>query len=257
MAILFILLMVLVIINTVLLGILVKGLQKVFREQHAVDLNNVQISHRLDCLDNQGHLFLKKLEDLDQIMKHCDTFMGVEQAKSKAMSSWLEEMRADHKAIAQGIEDRYEMIYEEFKAIREAIEMKGELAKRIKKAKDLEISRQEKVTKAKQLKEAGKSNKDIAKELGVAESTVRIYLKEPGLISPDEEDPLGMPQIDDPAAYHKYVDRIVDEKLNTEAVDGKSITYCPFSATHGECDVACSDACHDCIESARAFNLQD
>ena len=214
-----------------------------------------EAKNKVECVDHNTHTLVKNQKE------HHDAFLQLEETKSKAFSSLRDKIDQEHKALAQGIEDRYQNVYDEFQHISEQLGepheccCQGEVNLQL----PLEIPRTpvgEKVLKAKQLKEAGKSNKEIADLLGVAESTVRGYLKRPGVTSPDEVDHIGMPQIDDPASYHKFVHKVVDEKLN-EATDGKTIDYCPFSATHRECDVACSDACIDCVVSAGAFNLLD
>lgn len=262
MAFMFIAMMALTILNSVLLIMVVKEQKDFYKNGPAFKLELQYLRNKLDCLDSIEHMILKQVKTLDMlpdIRKHCDTMMDIERAKTKAISSMRDEIKEEHKGICAGIEDRYNMIYEEFKDIREMMVNGGHLPKGPSPTADeKETKRNELIQKAKLLKQAGSSVGFIAAELGISETTVRKYLKMvPGLISPDEEDHLGMPQIDDPAAYHKYVDRVVDGKLNTEAVNGKTVTACPFDATHGECETACSDACHDCIVSARAFNLLD
>lgn len=264
MAFLLILMMVVEIIAVILLGVVLMRLQKTVTMWSELAKEFARIHNRLDCLDNQGHLFLKKTEALDvlpYIKSHCDNMLELEKAKSKGIAAWREENEEQHKTILSGIEDRYDMIYAEFKDIKGTLGSStpltptGEARSAAQEAKARK--KEEKVLLVKKLKESGMSNKDISKETGIPESTVRSYLKSPGLISPDEEDHLGMPQIDDPAAYQKYVDRIVNEKLDNEAVNGMIVDTCPFNPTHGTCPTACSDACHDCVESAWAFNMQD
>lgn len=264
MAFLLILMMVAEIIAVILLGVVLMRLQKTVTKWDELVKEFARIHNRLDCLDNQGHLFLKKTEALDvlpYIKSHCDNMLELEKAKSKGIAAWREENEVQHKTILSGIEDRYDMIYAEFKDIKGTLGSStpltptGEARSAAQEAKARK--KEEKILLVKKLKESGMSNKDISKETGIPESTVRSYLKSPGLISPDEEDHLGMPQIDDPAAYQKYVDRIVNEKLDNEAVNGMIVDTCPFNPTHGTCPTACSDACHDCVESAWAFNMQD
>lgn len=214
-----------------------------------------EVKNKVECVDHNIHTLAKNQKE------HHDAFLELEKTKSEAFASFRGETEQEHKALAQGIEDRYQNVYDEFQHISEHLGEPHECCchGEVNLQRPLDIPRTpvgEKVLKAKQLKEAGKSNKEIADLLGVAESTVRGYLKRPGITSPDEKDPLGMPQIDDPASYYKFVHKVVDEKLN-EATDGKTIGYCPFSATQDPCDYACSDACIDCVVSARAFNLLD
>lgn len=209
------------------------------------------VTNKVECVDFNIHTLVKNQEEYHK------TFLNIEKEKTLALDAIRKKNDIDHKVIADGVEERYQMVYEEFRQIKELLNAPHECCcNSDDKTSSPPTPTGEKIMLAKQLKEAGKTVKEIAAQLGVAESTVRGYLKKPGLISPDEEDPLGMPQIDDPAAYHKFVHKVVDEKLNG-ATDGKTIDWCPFSATHGTCDVACSDACIDCIQSARAFNLQD
>ena len=264
MAFILIFMMALAIVDTIILLVVLSGMKRSGERFRSIPTDMSAINNRLDCLDNQGHLFIKKLESLENniidIQKHCSMVMDIEKAKVKALETTRRDIAAEHQAICSGIEDRYNMIYEEFKGIRD-IMVNGGMAKggqeRKTKADDVKKKKAENMQLARTLKDAGKTNAEIAKELGVAESTVRTYLKQPGIISPDEEDHLGAPQIDDPAGYQKFVNRIVDENLNKKAVNGKTVDRCPFDDTHGECDSACSDACHDCVVSARAFNLLD
>lgn len=214
-----------------------------------------EVKNKVECVDHNIHTLAKNQKE------HNDAFLELEKTKSEAFASFRGKTEQEHKALAQGIEDRYQNVYDEFQHISEQLGEPHECCCQgeVNLQRPLDIPRTpvgEKVLKAKQLKEAGKSNKEIADLLGVAESTVRGYLKRPGITSPDEKDPLGMPQIDDPASYYKFVHKVVDEKLN-EATDGKTIGYCPFSATQDPCDYACSNACIDCVVSARAFNLLD
>lgn len=214
-----------------------------------------EAKNKVECVDHNTHTLAKNQKE------HHDAFLQLEKTKGEAFASFRDKTEQEHKALAQGIEDRYQNVYDEFQHISEHLGEPHECCCQgeVNLQRPLDIPRTpvgEKVLKAKQLKEAGKSNKEIADLLGVAESTVRGYLKRPGITSPDEKDPLGMPQIDDPASYYKFVHKVVDEKLN-EATDGKTIGYCPFSATQDPCDYACSGACIDCVVSARAFNLLD
>ena len=206
-----------------------------------------ETKNKVECVDHNTHTLVKNQKE------HHDAFLQLEKTKSGAFGSLRDKIEQEHKALAQGIEDRYQNVYDEFQHISEQL---GEPHECCCQGDTPKPTVNEKVLKAKQLKEAGKSNKEIAEQLGVAESTVRGYLKRPGITSPDEVDSVGMPQIDDPAAYHKFVHKVMDEKLN-EATDGKTIDYCPFSATQDPCDYACSDACIDCVVSARAYNLLD
>lgn len=206
-----------------------------------------EAKNKVECVDHNTHTLVKNQKE------HHDAFLQLEETKSKAFSSLRDKIDQEHKALAQGIEDRYQNVYDEFQYISEQL---GEPHECCCQGDAPKPTVNEKVLKAKQLKEAGKSNKEIAEQLGVAESTVRGYLKRPGITSPDEVDSVGMPQIDDPAAYHKFVHKVMDEKLN-EATNGNTIGYCPFSATQDPCDYACSDACIDCVVSARAYNLLD
>lgn len=214
-----------------------------------------EVKNKVECVDHNTHTLVKNQKE------HHDSFLQLEKTKSEAFASFRDKIEQEHKALAQGIEDRYQNLYEQFQFISERLGEPHECCCQV----DVDLKRQldiprtpvgEKVLKAKQLKEAGKTVKEIADQLGVAESTVRGYLKRPGITSPDEVDSIGMPQIDDPAAYHKFVHKVVDEKLN-EATNGNTIGYCPFSATQDPCDYACSDACIDCVVSARAYNLLD
>ena len=214
-----------------------------------------EVKNKVECVDHNTHTLVKNQKE------HHDSFLQLEKTKSEAFGNLRDKIEQEHKAIAQGIEDRYQNLYEQFQYISEHLGEPHECCCQgeVNLQRPLDIPRTpvgEKVLKAKQLKEAGKTVKEIADQLGVAESTVRGYLKRPGVTSPDEVDHIGMPQIDDPAAYHEFVSKVVDEKLN-EATDGKTIDYCPFSATQEPCDHACSDACIDCVVSARAFNLLD
>jgi len=264
MAFILIFMMALAIVDTIVLLVAAGWTKKTLEKIRGFSLELQTMNNRLDCLDNQGHMFIKKLNVLDGIEdleKHCSMMMDIEKAKVKALETFRQEIATEHKAICAGIEDRYNMIYEEFKAVKDILEggdkKTGKGEERAANATNAKKKKEENTRLARSLKEAGMTNAEIAKEIGVSESTVRGYLKQSGIISPDEEDHLGAPQIDDPAGYYKFVNRIVDEKLNKEAVNGKTVTQCPFDATHGECDSACSDACHDCVVSARAFNLLD
>lgn len=209
-----------------------------------------EAKNKVECVDHNTHTLVKNQKE------HHDAFLQLEKTKSEAFASFRDKTEQEHKALAQGIEDRYQNVYDEFQHISEQLGEPHECCCQDQSKDTPRTPFGEKVLKAKQLKEAGKSNKEIAEQLGVAESTVRGYLKRPGVTSPDEVDHIGMPQIDDPASYHKFVHKVVDEKLN-EATDGRTIDYCPFSATQDQCDHACSDACIDCAVSARAFNLLD
>lgn len=214
-----------------------------------------EVKNKVECVDHNTRMLVRSQKE------HHDSFLQLEKTKSEAFGSFRDKTEQEHKALAQGIEDRYQNLYDQFQYISEHLGETHECCCQV----DADLKRTfdsprtpvgEKVLKAKQLKEAGKTVKEIADQLGVAESTVRGYLKRPGVTSPDEVDHIGMPQIDDPAAYHKFVNKVVDEKLN-EATGGRTIGYCPFSATQDPCDYTCSDACIDCVVSARAYNLLD
>ena len=241
--------------NAVLAVIALKRVDDLRSYLNTLQYDIQAVGGRVECVEHNTHTLVKNQKE------HHESFLQLEETKSKAFGNLRDKIEQEHKALAQGVEDRYQNLYDQFQYISEHLgephecNCQGE----VNLQRPLDIPRTpvgEKVLKAKQLKEAGKSNKEIAEQLGVAESTVRGYLKRPGVTSPDEVDHIGMPQIDDPAAYHKFVHKVVDEKLNN-AVDGKTIDYCPFSATQDPCDYACSDACIDCVVSARAFNLLD
>ena len=237
--------------NAVLTVIALKRVDDIRSYLNTLQCDIQEVKNRVECVDHNIH----------EIVRHNRDILQVEKVKSESWSSFRDKTEQEHKALAQGIEDRYQNLYEQFQYISERLGEPHECCCQgeVNLQRPLDIPRTpvgEKVLKAKQLKEAGKTVKEIADQLGVAESTVRGYLKRPGVTSPDEVDHIGMPQIDDPAAYHKFVHKVVDEKLN-EATNGNTIGYCPFSATQDPCDYACSDACIDCVVSARAFNLLD
>lgn len=241
--------------NAVLTVTVLKRIDVVRSFLNTLQCDIQEVKNKVECVDHNSHMLVKNQKE------HYDAFLQVETAKSEAFASFRDKTEQEHKALAQGIEDRYQNLYEQFQYISERLGEPHECfcQEEVNLQRPLDIPRTpvgEKVLKAKQLKEAGKTVKEIADQLGVAESTVRGYLKRPGITSPDEVDPIGMPQIDDPAAYHKFVHKVMDEKLN-EATNGNTIGYCPFSATQDPCDYACSDACIDCVVSARAYNLLD
>lgn len=241
--------------NAVLAVIALKRVDDIRSYLNTLQCDIQEVKNKVECVDHNTHTLVKNQKE------HHDSFLQLEKTKSEAFSSLRDKIEQEHKALAQGVEDRYQNLYEQFQYISERLGDPHECCCQV----DSDLKRTfdsprtpvgEKVLKAKQLKEAGKTVKEIADQLGVAESTVRGYLKKPGITSPDEVDPIGMPQIDDPAAYHKFVHKVMDEKLN-EATNGNTIGYCPFSATQDPCDYACSDACIDCVASARAYNLLD
>lgn len=241
--------------NAVLTATVLKRIDVIRSFLNTLQSDIQEAKNKVECVDHNTHTLVKNQKE------HQDSFLQLEKTKSEAFASFRDKIEQEHKALAQGIEDRYQNLYEQFKYISERLGEPHECCCQgeVNLQRPLDIPRTpvgEKVLKAKQLKEAGKTVKEIADQLGVAESTIRGYLKRPGVTSPDEVDHIGMPQIDDPAAYHKFVHKVMDEKLNN-AVDGKTIDYCPFSATQDPCDYACSDACIDCVVSARAYNLLD
>lgn len=241
--------------NAVLAVIALKRVDDIRSYLNTLQCDIQEAKNKVECVDHNTHMLVKNQKE------HHDSFLQLEKTKSEAFGNLRDKIEQEHKAIAQGIEDRYQNLYDQFQYISEHLGEPHECSCQgeVNLQRPLDIPRTpvgEKVLKAKQLKEAGKTVKDIADQLGVAESTVRGYLKRPGVTSPDEVDHIGMPQIDDPAAYHKFVNKVIDEKLN-EATGGRTIGYCPFSATQDPCDYACSDACIDCVVSARAYNLLD